>query len=206
MCAILQTDLSSAFDTVDTNILLRKLEHYGVRDKELALFTDYLNNRKQFVQIDTFKSNIINSPQCSVSQGSKLSCILYTIYVNEVPLLHKLMNTIHYSYVTGKPTKYIHNVGHTSIMYIDDCTNLIYSTHNLNISRYLTDYYTLLYYFYTANMLLINSDKTDLLVTCKSRFMEDANKITMKSNEFTIKQKKVTKILGYKLSCDLKHD
>ena len=57
--ATLTTDLTAAFDTVDTSILLDKMEHYGIRDKELSLFKSYLSERYQFTQIDTFNSTIL---------------------------------------------------------------------------------------------------------------------------------------------------
>ena len=85
--ATIQTDMSSAFDTVDHQILLSKLEHYGIRGQELKLMLSFLSSRKQFVEIDGIRSDTLQSPDCSVIQGSKLSSLLYTIYVNEVPLL-----------------------------------------------------------------------------------------------------------------------
>ena len=54
--ATLTTDLTAAYDTVDSEILLQKLEFYGIRGNELNLFKSYLKGRYQFVQIDTFNS------------------------------------------------------------------------------------------------------------------------------------------------------
>ena len=42
-------DLQKAFNTVDHNILLHKLSHYGTRDIANSLFSSYLSNRKQFL-------------------------------------------------------------------------------------------------------------------------------------------------------------
>ena len=45
-------DLTKAFDTVDHNILISKLENYGVRRVNLKWFKSYLDNRKQFISYD----------------------------------------------------------------------------------------------------------------------------------------------------------
>ena len=99
--AIIQTDLSSAVDTVDHSVLIKKLDHYGIRDKEATLISSFLENRYQFVEIDGIRSNKLKSIPCSVIQGSKLSSLLYNLYTNEIPLVYKIINTPLYNKITN---------------------------------------------------------------------------------------------------------
>jgi len=62
-------DLSKAFDTLDHNILLGKLEYNGIRGTTLMWFKSYLQNRSQFVTYNG--QNFIKLPiTCGVPQGS----------------------------------------------------------------------------------------------------------------------------------------
>ena len=76
-------DLSKAFDTIDHNILLYKLEYYGFRGNVLKWFTDYLYNRKQYVLYNSYKSDHKNI-LCGVPQGSILGPLLFILYVNDI--------------------------------------------------------------------------------------------------------------------------
>ena len=85
---ILVTDLSAAYDTVDTNILLNKMQHYGIEGDWNNLFRSLLTDRKQYVKLETTNSIVRNSINCGTIQGSKLSGFLFNIYSNEIPLLN----------------------------------------------------------------------------------------------------------------------
>ena len=65
--------LSKAFDTVDHNILISKLEHYGVRGTALRWFK---TNRQQYVEFNGIRSESCKM-KCGVPQGSILGPLLY---------------------------------------------------------------------------------------------------------------------------------
>ena len=77
-------DLKKAFDTVDHQILCRKLESYGVLHKELAWFGSYLSNRVQYCRVNGVDSQIENI-DIGVPQGSCLGPLLFLVSINDLP-------------------------------------------------------------------------------------------------------------------------
>jgi hypothetical protein len=77
-------NLSKAIDVISHEILLNKLNTYGIRGNVNNWFRSYLANRSQFVDIDGHSSILLNI-QCGVPQGSILGPLLYLIYVNDIP-------------------------------------------------------------------------------------------------------------------------
>ena len=75
-------DLKKAFDTVSHDILLLKLDHYGIRGNAYNLLKTYLTGRKQFVSVNEAISSTADI-EYGVPQGSNLGPILFSIYVND---------------------------------------------------------------------------------------------------------------------------
>jgi len=76
-------DLQKAFDTVDHEILLSKLNYYGIRGVMLNWITNYLLDRKQFTVVNNV-SSVMGRISCGVPQGSVLGPLLFLVYMNDI--------------------------------------------------------------------------------------------------------------------------
>ena len=76
-------DLQKAFDTVKHDILSSKLEHYGIRGLANEWFKSYLSNRKQYVSINGYDSNLADV-KSGIRQGSVFGPLLFLIYINDL--------------------------------------------------------------------------------------------------------------------------
>ncbi|CAB4002379.1 Hypothetical predicted protein, partial [Paramuricea clavata] len=81
---VLFLDLKKAFDTVDHEILLKKLHLYGIKGTTYAWFESYIQNRKSICLMNGKKSHA-REIRCGVPQGSNLGPILFLLYINDLP-------------------------------------------------------------------------------------------------------------------------
>ena len=76
-------DLTKTFDSLDRAILLRKLEHYGVRQNSLKWFLNYFSNQLQYVAYNSCCSPLLpvkfGVPQCRI-----IAPLLFIIFINHL--------------------------------------------------------------------------------------------------------------------------
>ena len=77
-------DLAKAFDIVNRNKLLVKLDAYGIRDKTLNLIMDYLENRYQVVKVNGYKNIRLPIIMGVPHQGIILGPLLFFNYINDI--------------------------------------------------------------------------------------------------------------------------
>ena len=98
-------DLSKAFDTLNYDILLNKLDYYGVQGCTNRLIYSYLSDRWQFVDFNGHKSSYLPI-KTGVPQGSVLVPQLFFIYINNLSLVSNVFDMLMY----GDDTTLFYNI------------------------------------------------------------------------------------------------
>ena len=84
-CAAVFIDLAKAFDSVNHNILIGRLNSLGFSNYCLAWFTNYFSERVQFVKSEVLLSGPL-AVSMGVPQGSILGPTFFSVYINDVAL------------------------------------------------------------------------------------------------------------------------
>ena len=167
-------DFTKAFDTVDHDILLNKLNFYGIRGHAHKFFTSYLSGRSQFLLANGVESTV-QSITCGVPQGSVLGPILFLVYIND---LHRCVDNCEIRMFADDTSLTVHHKNPTELKII--ATNKI---------KCLLDWCT-------NNKVTINFDKTNfILFHAKNKSIPaEFNQILVRGS--TIKRVSSVKYLG----------
>ena len=169
-------DYSKAFDTVNHDILLRKLDYYGVRGTALKWIKNYLTNRTQYVSLNGVNSQC-GKITCGVPQGSILGPLLFLVYVNDIAHVSNIC----------KPVMYADD---TSMFMSGKDTNVLVKNMNEELCKLVR--------WLNINRLSLNIEKTHYIVFNPGRrTLSETDDLSI--NGIKLKRKNSTLFLGVKL-------
>ena len=175
----LYLDPCKAFDTVDHNILLKKLNQYGIKGHALDKFKSYLTNRKQTVSVDGVKASLRNI-NTGVPQGSILEPLLFIVYMNDLVNL---------------------NTGGQFFLYADDTVVFFRHTNIEKLQTIVDEASPKIADWLKANSLTLNTSKTVAQLHTKRK---GDLKFQVGVNGKAIKQVETVKYLGVLIDSDMK--
>jgi hypothetical protein len=140
-------DLKKAFDTVNYEILLAKLNHYGIRNAELQWLTNYLSNRQQYVHLSkvggTCNINSAKLPcEVGIPQGSCLGPLLFLFFINDLPQATDAL----------------------SILFADDCTFQLTGSNTFDLFKRANEELERAQEWFITNKLTLNISKTKYIL------------------------------------------
>lgn len=166
-------DFRKAFDTIQHDILLIKLQMYGIRGVAFTLIKNYLQNRMQYVYINNNSSNTLKI-KYGVPQGSILGPLLFLLYVNDI------------TNILGSPDL---------VMYADDTNAFFASASKPALESMANKYLDNLSVWLQKNKLQLNVKKTNYIIFAPINRCEDT-KVTIYFENKIIEEVTEQKFLG----------
>ena len=179
-CLNILIDYSRAFDTVNHEILLKKLKRYGIQGLAHQLISSFLLNRKQCVRINNIHSDYITT-NISIPQGSVVGPLLFITFINCLPNISQ---------------------NFLATMFADDCTLSFSSDNRSDLIRDSNNDLVLFKQWSDANRLTINIDKTNCLFISNIS-IPPAGNIQLDNHELDFVEE--TKFLGIYLDSEVKY-
>ena len=174
VCGVVSLDLAKAFDTVDHNILLSKLQALGFRYSAKSWFESYLSDRIQQTVVEghlSFPKQI----KCGVPQGSILGPLLFICYIND------LQNLCHSC---------------TPYLYADDSALICVDENPLLVSEKLQSDLHKLSVWFKVNKLSVNCTKTNSILFTSQRSRHKNYQLSLTLNDTELNQVREIKYLG----------
>ena len=189
-------DLSSAFDTISHELLLKRLKYrFGITDTVLQWIESFLTNRTQHVKVSNRDWMAISSKKVlkqGVPQGSVLGPVLFNLFISPLGEICRKHNINFHGYADNSQNymsfqpQYHNTVNQdTSIKNLENCLEDIRTWMSLNI-------------------LKLNEDKTEFIIVGVWQQLDKVRELSIKIGDDKITNSTVVKNLGVYIDCELK--
>ena len=167
-------DLAKAFDSIDRDILLKKLECYGVRGSALLFLKSYFSDRFQYTNISFTNSNIL-PVKYGIVQGSTLGPLMFLVYINDIVKSSNLLNFT---------------------LYADDTSVCLSGSDLNNLIEAMNRELLFVSNWFYANKLTLNANKSQFVVfhSRQRRVPSDVNNVMV--NDSIVNRVSNVKFLG----------
>ena len=177
LSAALLLDQSAAYDLVDHQLLLQKLEVYNFDENSVQWFKSYLSERSQIVQVESKLSKPCKLEDHAVPQGSILGGLIFIIFSNDLPASS--------------------NEGE-SVMYVDDDTDVTHDPNPVQLQQKIQHKADCSASWLKDNRMCVAGEKSKLLIigTSELRSSKLTDPIVIEVDNMEVEETKSEKLLG----------
>ena len=194
--ALLQLDQSKAYNLISHQILIDKMRLLKFGEKTIKTIQSYLDERRQYVQIENVQSDVLLVGPKSVTQGSTLSCLFYLIFILDIPsICHDSQHSPAEAILCKQP-----NID----TFIDDNFVRITKPKDDSIENEVAKTMDKIKDYMDANKLALNAEKTKIMIVTKNKSTREDFEIQIDDKK--IKHSKQMKVLGTVICEDLNFD
>ena len=191
--AFVQLDQSKAYDVIDHEILIKKMQHLGFNKKAINIFKSYMFERKQYVVVESFPSELLLVGPRSVTQGSTLSCMMYLLYIMDITqVFHQQPHN---------PQQYLDCKETNAKTFVDDNFLHIQPDGSKTLKEAIQSTMDRIIDYTNANLLSLNPDKSKIMLITNNQDLKDNFTLTIGDKD--LKHQKSLMVLGNVLTEDL---
>ena len=179
---LVSIDLRKAFDVINHDIMIDKLENAGIRGFMLAWFRSYLTMRQHQTLVNGIKSNFLTT-KTGVPQGSSLGPLLFLMYINDIKNIFE---------------------EDEMVIFADDSTFIFHGMNSEELKTKANQKFSLLHNFLTANAITINKNKSEYMLLSHKGTSVDGN-FSIHINQEELRRVNEIKLLGVRLDVKLNY-